>query len=508
MRNLLKKIIPFEGEGRLLILSIALLICSGLLMAEITQEVTHPSHGEEFYEYSKVFSEVFYEIQSKYVDEIDEKELFEGAIRGMFFTLDAHSQFMGSDAFDQLEKDTEGRFSGIGIHITLRDGILTVIAPIPGTPAARAGVQSWDRIIEINEVSTKGITLLEAVKKLTGAPGTTVDIKVFRKEEVDYISFTLTRAQIKIESVYSKVLEGDIGYLRLTKFSDNTMAGVRKALTNFKKEQVKAVILDLRSNSGGLLNSAIEVSDAFLEQGKIIVSTRGRMQGQNKVFKSLNRPLINVPMAILVNHGSASASEIVAGALQDHSRAVLIGPTGQKTFGKGSVQTIEQLVSTFDYDDDNNPLPNGIRLTMAKYYTPSGRSIHEIGLEPDVEIDLSEGEELELQKYGTLLGDPVMIEPIETGEPSATQTPTESPEDEETPTIEPDDRISTPSLDRDESESEEDSPIKDFIDKVTGKNGPEEEEKKVVDTQLVESLKIMKAYLIMAHANNGDDEQE
>lgn len=359
----------------------------------------------EFYEFAALFSEIYGDIRERYVDEIDSQKLFEGAIRGMFTALDPHSQWLSPDSLRQLETDTEGEFSGVGLHITLKDNILTVIAPIPGSPAAKAGMLPWDRIIEIDGNSTEGITLLEAVKKLTGATGSEVSVKVFREGESDYLNFTLVRDTIKIESVHSKVYPDGIGYIHVSRFAEDTADDLNDALKQFKRENVKGIVVDLRYNTGGLLDKAVEMCGFFLPKKQLVVSTKGRRPENNRSYYSERDPVTEVPMVVLVNRGSASASEIFAGAMQDTKRGTVIGPKGEKTFGKGSVQTISYLKHSLSRDDNGEPQLSGMRLTTAKYYTPSGRTIHEIGITPDIEVEVTDEEKRNLLIHG-LLGDP------------------------------------------------------------------------------------------------------
>jgi carboxyl-terminal processing protease len=393
-----------------------MIVVSLMLMGSFARAVKK-ADDDQFWEFTAMFSEIYNEVQNKYVEEVDSKKLFEGALQGMFLTLDPHSQYMDPDSYSQLEKDTEGAFSGVGLHITIRDGVLTVIAPIPGSPAAKAGVRPWDRIVEIDGKKTEGISIMDAVKKLTGPEGTTVTIKVYREGESDFLTFTLVRKNIKVDSVYYKMLDDKVGYARIAKFSDSTSRDLRKAIEFFKEKNAKGIILDLRFNAGGLLKEAIEVSNLFLPKGKIIVSTKGRMKNQNQEFRAENDPVTDLPMIVLVNRSSASASEIVAGALKDHKRAIIMGPKGTRTYGKGSVQTIEEISHSFEKDENGNYRPAAIRLTTAKYYTPSGISIDKIGVTPDVAVELPKGHEVDLLRHG-LYGDPSMDEEEMTTTPS------------------------------------------------------------------------------------------
>ncbi len=328
--------------------------------------------SQDPYESLRLFSQVLELVEENYVKEVPTRDLIYGAIQGMLSNLDPHSSFLKPDDYKELQIETRGSFTGIGIEITIRDGVLTVVAPIEGTPAWKAGLKPGDKIIKINGKPTKGMSLIEAVKLLRGPKGTKVTISIFREGFKELKDITLVRDVIPIKSVRYRMLEPGYGYVRISSFQEKTASELRKALKELEKEGLKGLILDLRNNPGGLLDAAVEVADEFLEEG-LIVYTKGRRKDQN--FKFEARPNKNkhaYPLVVLVNAGSASASEIVAGALQDHHRAVILGT---KTFGKGSVQTII-------------PLPDGsaVRLTTAQYYTPSGRSIQAEGIEPDLEI--------------------------------------------------------------------------------------------------------------------------
>ncbi len=456
---------PSSPDRRLLALSVGLIFCALLILFQVGVKVQADQEEDDFYKYADIFSEVYTIIGEKYVEEVEPRTLFEGALNGMFLTLDQHSQFMNPDSLKQLEKDTEGEFSGIGIHISIRDGVLTVVAPIPGSPSAKLGIRSWDRIIEIEGKSTEGISIMDAVKKLTGPPGTQVSITIYRKGEPDPLFFTITRANIKINSIYNMMIGSDIGYIRMTKFSEETAADMKTAILKLKKEGARALIVDLRFNSGGLLNVVVDLSDYFVPKGEVIVSTKGRVPSQNKIFKAENDPIWDMPLAVLINHGSASASEILTGAIKDHKLGVIVGPEGQSTFGKGSVQTIEELENTIEWDEDGNPQKCALRITTARYYTPGGTSIDKVGISPDIEIPIPEGHEADLASRG-LLGDPDMNEP-------AVILPREKSEDD--PTSETQNSLFY---------------LKNLEEKKT--------EKPFVDVQLQETVKIMKAYLLMS----------
>ncbi|MGI8908541.1 MAG: S41 family peptidase [Candidatus Sumerlaeaceae bacterium] len=406
---------PFDNK--LFIFSAILIFSSLFLMGQYARTVKK-ADDDQFFEFTSMFAEVYKEVKERYVEPVDSKKLFEGALQGMFLTLDPHSQYMDPDSYNQLEKDTEGAFSGIGIHITLKDGVLTVIAPIPSSPSAKAGVKPWDRIIEIDGKKTEGITLIDAVKKLTGPEGTTVNVTIYREGEGDLLHFTLTRKNVKVESIYFQMIENTpIGYVRVTKFSDNTGRDLRKAVDHFKEKGAKGVIVDLRYNTGGLLKEAVETSNLFLQRGKLVVSTKGRMKNQNQELRCDNDAATDLPLVVLINKGSASASEIFAGAMKDHGRGIVLGIKGQRSFGKGSVQTIEELNHSFEKDDNGNYRPAAIRLTTAKYYTPSGISIDKIGVTPDVAVEMPKGAETELLKHG-MFGDPATEEDDQTSSKS------------------------------------------------------------------------------------------
>jgi carboxyl-terminal processing protease len=330
---------------------------------------------KESYEGLETFTNILSIIQKNYVDEVQTKQLVEGAINGMLSSLDPHSAYLTPDLYKELQVDTKGSFGGLGIEITSRNGVLTVVSPIEDTPAYRAGVKAGDQIMKIEGEFTKDMTLVDAVKKMRGPKDTKVTLTLKRENVPELFDVTLTREIIKIQSVKSKMLEKGYGYVRVTQFQERTDDDLERALKTLDKEAggLQGLVLDLRNDPGGLLTQAVKVSDLFLDSG-LIVYTDGRLENQKqKYFAHKPGTWADFPMVVLVNGGSASASEIVAGALQDHKRALVLGTT---TFGKGSVQTILPL-------DDNSAL----RLTTARYFTPSGRSIQATGIVPDIVMD-------------------------------------------------------------------------------------------------------------------------
>ncbi len=330
------------------------------------------ANTEEVYKNIEVFSEVLHKIEKSYVKDTAPKELIYGAIKGLVGTLDPHSLFMNPEEYKELMIETKGRFTGVGIEITIRDNVITVVSPIEGTPAFKAGIRAADQIILIGKKSAKGISIMEAVKLIRGPKGSKVELTIRREGLEKPISFLITRDVIPIKSVRSFFLPSDISYIRVSNFQGNTGRELSKALEEMgAKRKLKGLILDLRNNPGGLLSQAIEVADEFLDSG-LIVSIKGRDKTEEKSIAHKNRELRKYPMIVLVNGGSASAAEIVAGALQDNKKALILGTS---TFGKGSVQTL------FPLSDGS-----GLRLTTALYYTPSGRSIQASGIEPDIEV--------------------------------------------------------------------------------------------------------------------------
>ena len=344
--------------------------------------------SEETYEGLKIFADVIQLIEKEYVDDVESKELIQNAIQGMVQSLDPHSSLLPPEAFEDLQIDTKGKFTGIGIHITMKDGFVTVISPIEDTPAYKAGIKAQDRIVKVDGKPIKD--LREAVNMMRGPKGTKVSVSIMRAGVKKPIDFELIRDVIPVISVKAIQLKPGYGYIRLSQFSSSTTEELDAALKKVESGEVplKGLILDLRNNGGGLLNAAIKVSDLFLEEGKIL-SIKGRGKKNTKEYMakadSVNR---NYPMVVLINGGTASASEIVAGALQDQNRALILGTT---SFGKGSVQTVETLRDG-----------SGLKLTIARYYTPSGRSIQAKGIEPDIVLKHKRLEPKDLEEEGLL----------------------------------------------------------------------------------------------------------
>jgi carboxyl-terminal processing protease len=327
------------------------------------------------YESLEAFTNILSIVKKNYVEEVETKNLVNGAINGMLNGLDPHSAYLTPDLYKELQMDTQGRFGGLGIEITVKGGILTVVSPIEDTPAAKAGIKPGDQIFKIEDEFTKDMTMVDAVKKMRGPKGTKITISIKREGVAELMDFTLMRDTIRVQSVRSRTLEQGYGYVRLAQFQERSDRDVQRALEKMAAEKsgIKGLVLDLRNNPGGLLTQAVRVADLFLDSG-LIVYTEGRIESQKQKYSAQKEgSWMDFPVVVLVNGGSASASEIVAGALQDHKRAVVLGT---KTFGKGSVQTILPL-------DDNSAL----RLTTARYFTPKGRSIQALGIVPDIVVE-------------------------------------------------------------------------------------------------------------------------
>ena len=350
----------------------------GVFLA-VGQGVLAERHGEGTLplEDLRTFTEVFARIKNDYVEPVEDKALLENAIRGMLTGLDPHSSYLIPDDYQELQAGTSGEFGGLGIEVGMEDGFVKVIAPIDDTPAQRAGVEAGDLVIRLDDTPVKGMSLSDAVKVMRGAPGTDIVLTIVREGVDRPLRITITRDVIRVTSVRSRTLEPGYGYVRISQFQLRTGESLREAVGELREsagdEDLKGLVLDLRNNPGGVLNAAVSVSDAFLDKGTIVY-TEGRMDDAKLTFSAKGSDILDgIPLVVLVNAGSASASEIVAGALQDHRRAVIMG---EKTFGKGSVQTIL-------------PLGNGsaLKLTTARYYTPSGISIQARGIVPDITLD-------------------------------------------------------------------------------------------------------------------------
>src|SRR4030067_2621168 len=355
---------------------IALLLLAGIWVT-LGKGIGNPVFGGESYENLRVFAEALSLVEKNYVDETKTKDLVYGAIKGMLSELDPHTNFMSPTSYKEMQVDTKGEFGGLGIQISMKDKKLVVIAPIEDTPAWNAGIKAGDHIFKIDGSPTKDLELEGAVNKMRGPKDTKVNLTIIREGEKDPLEFTIIRDIIKIKSIKHKLIEGDIGYVRITQFQERTGEDLRKALEDLEKQKIKSLIIDMRNNPGGLLKVAIQVSELFLKEGKLVVSVKGRNEEKEEYLASERNAHENYPIVVLVNEGSASASEIVAGALQDWERAVVLGT---QTFGKGSVQTV------FTLSDGS-----GMRLTTAKYFTPKRTSIQNTGITPDIIVTPESG---------------------------------------------------------------------------------------------------------------------
>jgi carboxyl-terminal processing protease len=368
------------GNFKTVLVIFAVFLIGVLIGSGQSQKVSALSNS--MYEDLKVFTDVLGLIQKDYVEETKSKDLVNGAIKGMLETLDPHSSFMPPDMFKEMQEETKGRFEGLGIEITIKDGILTVVSPIEDTPAFKAGILAGDQILKIEGESTKNFTLMDSVKRLRGPRGTKVTITIMREGFTKPKEFTLVRDVIPVRSVRHELFEKNYGYIRISQFQEKTDGEFEKAVKALEEEgkgNLKGLVLDLRNNPGGLLDQAVKISDRFIDSG-LIVSVEGRKEDQKmKFYAHPDGSLARYPLVVLVNGGSASGAEIVAGAIQDHGRGILVGT---HTFGKGSVQTIIPLKDG-----------SGLRLTTARYYTPSGRSIQAKGIVPDIIVKPSKPEE-------------------------------------------------------------------------------------------------------------------
>lgn len=377
-----RRITRIGAGGMLLVLMLGNLFVGARLYSQEDIQATR----EEAYDNVALYTKVMEQVREHYVDEekTKYKDLVYGSLKGMLANLDEHSLFLDPDMYGDMKDDTAGQFGGLGIVISMKDGILTIVAPMEDTPGFHAGLLPGDQIVEIEGESTEDLTITEAVKRLKGEPGTRVTIKVLRNKTREIEEKVIVRANIEVPSIKDiRMIDGKIGYLRITQFNEPTAQALEEAVSDLVQQGMQGLIIDLRNNPGGLLSSAVEVSSKFLSRGQEIVSTRGRMEKQRQIFRAGGRNrYTDIPLVLLVNAGSASASEIFSGALQDHERAVLVG---ERTFGKGSVQSVL-------------PMEDGsaIRLTTAYYYTPSHRLIHEEGIEPDIVVPVDPEEWMEL----------------------------------------------------------------------------------------------------------------
>ncbi len=376
-------------------LSGAILVFATLFLGVVIGKgLEKTGYASESYQELQIFAEVLTQVKKHYVEETLTQDLVHGAVRGMLATLDPHSSYMTQDMYKEMQVETKGEFGGLGIQIGIKDHRITVIAPIEDTPAYEAGIEAGDIISKVDDMLTKDLTLMEAVQRMRGPRGTKVSLTVEREGTKDPLVFTLVRDTIKIQSVRSKVLEERFGYVRITQFQEGTPEDLGRELDQLAEQKVQSLILDLRNNPGGLLSAAVGVSEQFLEADKLVVSIKGRDGRKDEYRARLHSESVQLPMIVLVNHGSASASEIVAAAMQDWGKAVIVGTT---TFGKGSVQTILPLSDG-----------SGLRLTTAKYYTPRGESIHSVGVKPDIVVELK----------------PVVVAQNDTQKPGAAGSPT------------------------------------------------------------------------------------
>jgi len=365
---------------------VILIIGFSLLGADVEKSAARKNE-ESFYKELELFTNVVSIIKNNYVSEVKAKPLIYGALRGMLSSLDPYSQFMNPDFHKEIQIETEGKFGGLGIVITIKDTFLTIVSPLEGTPADRAGIKPGDKIVKIDDELIRGITIMDAAKKLRGKKGTSVKLEIVREKSPRTLKFTIVRDIIKIKSIKNAhfIPDTKIGYIRIVEFQKRTANDLRTSLQKLEKEGLKGLILDLRNNPGGLLDSAIDVADEFIKENKLVVYTEGRSPKEKRNYYSKRAPILpgEVPLVILINKGSASASEIVVGAVQDWERGTILGTT---SFGKGSVQNVI-------------PLPDGsaLKLTIAKYYTPKGVCIEGKGIKPDIIVELpelKEGEEI------------------------------------------------------------------------------------------------------------------
>ena len=349
-----------------------------IILSFFFSKISFAANNENIYDKIDLFGEVLDKINKEYVEEIDQSDAMDAAINGVLQSLDPYSAYMSPKTYKEMETETSGKFGGLGIEVGMEFGVVKVITPMDGTPAEREGVKAGDYIVKINEIQVQGKTLSEAVDLMRGPVGSKLEITIRRKGIKKALVFEITREIIEVKSVKSKIIDDNVGYIRLTAFNENSSKQVRDKIKKFKKKNINKYVLDLRNNPGGLLSQAVRISDFFLDNGEI-VSTKSRKSSENRKYFAKKGDIINgETLVVLINYGSASASEIVAGALKDHKRAILIG---KNSYGKGSVQSIMTLKNK-----------GAIRLTISKYYLPSGKSISGTGITPDIEIEESSDE--------------------------------------------------------------------------------------------------------------------
>jgi carboxyl-terminal processing protease len=433
--------IPGTKTLKLTVVALCVALAVPLAVLPAAGQNGTPDSDNDTYRQLKLFGDVFERVRADYVEEVTDKELIESAINGMLTSLDPHSAFLNADSFKDMQVQTKGEFGGLGIEVTMENGFVKVVSPIDDTPAYGAGLQAGDFVTHLDGEPVLGLTLAEAVDRMRGKVGTDITLTIRRAEQEPF-DVTITRDIIKIQSVRSR-LEGNIGYLRITTFNEQTFPGLERELNDLREQangELRGLILDLRNNPGGLLDQAIAVSDAFLDRGEI-VSTRGRDESDSQRWNARDGDLAeDLPIVVLINAGSASASEIVAGALQDRRRAILMGT---KSFGKGSVQTIIPVQGQ-----------SAIRLTTARYYTPSGRSIQAKGIEPDIVVEQATIEtngQRRLRREADLRG------ALENPEGESQEDGAEQPETQEAP----EEGVDEEGVDED-AEAEGEQPITDY----------------------------------------------
>ena len=354
------------------------ILISLIIFSFIFSKISFATNDKNIYEKIDLFGEVLEKINKEYVEEVNQSDTIDAAINGVLQSLDPYSAYMSPETFQEMETETSGKFGGLGIEVGMEFGVVKVITPMDDSPAEREGVKAGDYIVKINEIQVQGKTLSEAVELMRGPIGSKLEITVRRKGVKKALVFEITREIIEVKSVKSKIINNDVGYIRLTAFNDNSSKQIKNKIEKFKKKKINKYVLDLRNNPGGLLSQAVKISDFFLDDGEI-VSTKSRRSSENKKYFARKGDIINgETLLVLINYGSASASEIVAGALKDHKRAILIG---ENSYGKGSVQSIIPLKNK-----------GAIRLTISKYYLPSGKSISGTGITPDIEVSESSDE--------------------------------------------------------------------------------------------------------------------